>query len=164
VAKKARKRRRRRDPSAAPPASPERAREPVRHRTARDEPPPAPWGSFPLVELTVLVALVLLLVGFFASGARGVMMIGAGITLGSLAGLELSIREHLSGYRSHTLILAGVPAIVTLAALFALADSLSPALRLAIGVAVFGAGLWLFTAVFRRRSGGVAFRIRGFRG
>ena len=34
-----------------PPQSPRRA-------AARDERPPAPWGSFPLQELTVLVALI----------------------------------------------------------------------------------------------------------
>src|SRR5919198_6307735 len=51
--------------------------------------PPAPWGSFPLVELVVLLSLVLLVAGFFLQGARGVTMIIAGVTLGSLAGLEL---------------------------------------------------------------------------
>ena len=35
------------------------------------------------------------------------MLIGTGLALGSLAGLELSIREHFAGYRSHTLLLAG---------------------------------------------------------
>ena len=44
---------------AAPPA-----------RRAKRERPPAPWGSFPLVELIVLVSLVLLLVGFFVGEGR----------------------------------------------------------------------------------------------
>ena len=35
-------------------------------------------------------------------------MIAAGVALASLAGLELSIREHLAGYRSHSTVLAGV--------------------------------------------------------
>src|SRR3712207_3872802 len=72
-----------------------------------DEPPPAPWGSFPLSELVVLVALILLVAGFVTEPPRGAIMIGAGLVLGSLAGLELSLREHLAGYRSHTLLLAG---------------------------------------------------------
>jgi hypothetical protein len=111
----------------------------------------------------VLVALVMLIAGFFASGTRAIVMIGVGLVIGSLAGLELSIREHFAGYRSHTLILAGAPAIATLAGLFTVAGSLSPGVRVAIAAAVFAAGLWLFTQAFRRRSGGAAFRFGGFR-
>ncbi len=177
MARKSRKRRRPRRPSAASGgdaaagsssaevgAAPAPARKPARRRAGRDEAPPAPWGSFPLVELAVLAALVLLVAGFFSSGTRSVAMIGAGLMLGSVAGLELSIREHLAGYRSHTMILAGAPAILTLAGLFVLADSLSPVVRLAIALAVFGAGALLFTRIFRHRSGGATFRVRGFRG
>ena len=47
------------------------APKPPRRRQIEDERPPAPWGSFPLVELVVLVALVMLVVGFFVDGARG---------------------------------------------------------------------------------------------
>jgi hypothetical protein len=123
----------------------------------------APWGSFPLVELAVLVGLVMLVGGFILSGTRGAVMIGVGLALGSLAGLELSIREHFAGYRSHTLILSGAPAILTITALFVFVSSLSPVLRLVIAALVFAFFAWVFTRVFRRRSGGAAFRIRGFR-
>ena len=34
-------------------------------------------------------------------------MIAVGLALGALAGMELSIREHFAGYRSHTLLLSG---------------------------------------------------------
>ena len=45
----------------------------------------------------------------------------------SLAGLELAIREHFAGYRSHTLVLAAVPAVAVLAVLFYLApEGLAP--------------------------------------
>src|SRR5205085_8280981 len=58
-----------------------------------DERPPAPWGKFPLVELVVLLAIVLFVLGLVVGGARGLVMLGAAFVLGSLAGLELSIRE-----------------------------------------------------------------------
>src|SRR5215208_2922191 len=64
-----------------------------RQAAARDERPPAPWGSFPLVELAVLLAIALLIIGAI-QGADGLELIVAGLVVGSLAGLELSIREH----------------------------------------------------------------------
>src|SRR3954466_7861023 len=81
-------------------------RRPRTGRTSIDDRPPAPWGSFPLVELVVLLALILIVVGFIVRGERGGTMIVGGFALGSLAGLELSIREHFGGFRSHTTLLA----------------------------------------------------------
>jgi uncharacterized membrane protein YhiD involved in acid resistance len=117
------------------------------------------------VELVVLVGIVLLVAGFIVSGNRGTVMIVTGLVLASLAGLELAIREHFAGYRSHTLVLAGTAAVASLAILFIAAPSvLSPLLRIAAGAAVFALAAWGLTVAFRRASGGLAFRIRGFRG
>src|SRR3954453_23147481 len=77
-------------------------------RTSIDDRPPAPWGSFPLVELVVLLALILIVAGFIVRGERGGTMIVGGFALGSLAGTELAVREHFAGFRSHTTLLAGV--------------------------------------------------------
>jgi hypothetical protein len=171
MARKSRKRRRhgaRRSATGASPrrepdSTPARAAASRRRRRGPDDPPPAPWGSFPLVELIVLVAIVLLIGGFIVSGTQGQVMIGTGLALGSLAGLELSAREHFAGYRSHTLLLAGALALIALAALFFLAPSgLSPLARIAIAAAVFGLAAWALTTAFRRRSGGLAFRVGGF--
>ncbi|MGH2992588.1 MAG: hypothetical protein ACRDL1_03525, partial [Solirubrobacterales bacterium] len=141
-------------PSAAP-----RPRRPI-----DEQRPPAPWGSFPLVELVVLVAIVMLIGGFVVSGTQGAVMIGTGLVLGSLAGLELAVREHFAGYRSHTLLLAAAAAIAVLGILFFLAPSaLPPPLRIGAAAAVFALAAWWLTGVFRRRSGGLAFRVGGFR-
>jgi hypothetical protein len=118
--------------------------------------PPAPWGSFPLVELVVLLGLVLLALGFVVQGARGITMMIAGVTLGSLAGLELSIREHFTGFRSHSSVLAGAIAVLVLGIGFFL--TFAPILNLVAGVAVFLIGFYLFREAFKRRSGGVGFR------
>ena len=132
-------------------------------RRSADDRPPAPWGSFPLVELVVLVAMVLLVGGFIVSGTQGAVMIGTGLALGSLAGLELAIREHFAGYRSHTLLLAGMAAVVVLAALFFLGPSaVPPVARILVAAAVFALIAWGLVVAFRRRSGGRAFRVRGF--
>ena len=54
----------------------------------------------------MLVGLVMLVVGLFVRGPQGAALLGTGLALGALAGLELSIREHFGGYRSHTALLA----------------------------------------------------------
>lgn len=120
-------------------------------------PPPAPWGSFPLSEIVVLVGIVLLVGGFFIEPPRGPVMIGAGLVLGSLAGLELSAREHFAGYRSHTLLLGGAAGVAVLAGLLALTE-LNPGICAGASVAVFGLCAWLLAGAFRKRSGGALFR------
>src|SRR6185436_14811375 len=134
---------------------------PAPRRPAAGEPPPAPWGSFPLVELCVLAAIVMLVLGFFVvGGSRGAILIAAGLALGSIGGLELSIREHFAGYRSHTAVLAGVPALIVLGLPFYLGPSGLPQLaRAAIGVAVFVGAALLLTRAFSRRSGGDRYRL-----
>lgn len=132
---------------AAPPA-----------RRAKRERPPAPWGRFPLVELIVLVSLALLLVGFFVGETRGVVMIACGVTLGSLAGLELSIREHLAGFRSHSMVLAGAVTVVVVAAGYFLLPAKLLGVNLMIGAVVFGISFYAFREGFKRRSGGLGFR------
>ncbi len=110
----------------------------------------------------MLSGIIVLAVGFFfASGGTQAALIAAGLLLCSLAGLEVAVREHVSGYRSHTLILAGVPAVAVLAVLFYLApSSLPPLARFGIGLLVFAAAAWALTIMFQRRSGGHAFRVR----
>lgn len=128
-------------------------------RSTRDRPPP-PWGSFPLTELTVLAALVLGVAGFIVWDRRGQVMVAAAVVLGSLAGLELALREHLAGFRSHTTLLAGLVAVLVLGALYVLLPpgDLPGIARLAIAAPAFGITFWVLRRVFMRRSGGVGFR------
>jgi hypothetical protein len=128
----------------------------------------APWGSFPLTELTVLVGLIMLVAGFFSSGNRGLALIGVGTALGALGGLEISIREHFAGYRSHSTLLGlacGVLTAVLSATLGAVVfGSLVVALPLAAGLLAFGASFIALRGAFRRASGGLSFRAGGLRG
>jgi hypothetical protein len=108
------------------------------------------------MELSVLVALGLGIGGFVVGGRRGGVMLACAAALGSLAGLEISIREHFAGYRSHTTVLAAAPAIVTMAVLF-FARAPRGAM-LGAGVLAFAAAFYLLREVFKRRSGGFGFR------
>ncbi len=135
-------------------------------RNADDERPPAPWGKFPLIELAILAGIVMLILGLFVvSGERGGILIAAGAVLASIGGLDTAIREHFAGYRSHTLLLAGVPAAIVLGVLFYKGPSdLSSGIRALIGLGVFAVAAVLLARLFRSRSGGRWFRLSGFRG
>ncbi len=131
----------------------------ARRAAAADQRPPAPWGSFPLVELVVLCALVLLIAGLVVQSAVGATMIAVGLALGALGGLEVSIREHFAGYRSHTMLLAGAVGIAVLIAVATLASSLWLPIALAVALSAFAISAWALARAFRRRSG-LAFKVR----
>jgi hypothetical protein len=139
-----------------------RRSDPIAIATRRAHPggrPPAPWGDLPLSEIVVFVGLVLLIGGFFVPPPQGFVMIAVGLALGSLAGLELSVREHFAGFRSHTLVLSAAVGIPLFGVLFVLTKVPTP-ICLGAGLVAFGGSAWLFTQAFRRRSGGAAFRLR----
>ncbi len=127
------------------------------HRARMEEAPPAPWSPFPLVELVVLCGLVLIVWAFVGGGDRRTTMLAAGVALGALGGLELSVREHLAGFRSHSAVLAGACAVLVGAPLAIATDVPQPAI-LAIGLLTFALGVWRFRAAFKKRSGGLGFR------
>jgi hypothetical protein len=119
-----------------------------------DERPPAPWGSFPLAELTVLAGIVTLIVGIVGQSPTA---IGVGVVLAALGGLEVSLREHLAGYRSHTTLLAGTVFVLLTGGLFYLAGLILAAC-LAAGTVAFLASFIALRRAFQRASGGLSFR------
>ncbi len=131
----------------------------ARSRRRPGDRPQAPWGSFPLSEIAVFVGILLLIAGFFTPPPQGFVMIAVGLALGSLAGLELSVREHFAAYRSHTMLLSAAVGVPVFGALF-VATKLSPAICVAAGLVAFGGAAWLFASAFRRRSGGALHRLR----
>ena len=71
--------------------------------------PRPPWHPFPLTEIVVLVAVLCALGAVLTFGSpRAFWFGGAALALGLLAGLEIPVREHLSGYRSHAATLGAV--------------------------------------------------------
>jgi hypothetical protein len=108
------------------------------------------------VELCVLLALVIGISGFVVGGDRGGIMLAAAAALGSLAGLEISIREHLAGYRSHTTVLAAAPSVLTMGVLFF--AGAPQVVVLGAGIGVLATAFYLLRELFKRRSGGFGFR------
>jgi hypothetical protein len=125
-------------------------------RPKADERPPAPWGSFPLAELTILAGLVLLVIGFVGQSPTA---IAVGAVLGALGGLEVSIREHFAGYRSHTTLLAGLAFVFVTGLLFYAVGTIL-AIALGAGAIAFAAAFVTLRRTFRRASGGLSFKVR----
>jgi hypothetical protein len=125
-----------------------------------DERPKAPWHPFPLVELCVLLGIVLIVLAvvFGLDTDRGRAALLCGLVLASLGGLDTALREHFNGYRSHSTLLAGLPAVLVAGALF---FASAPWIAVIVaGALMFAFGLWTFRAAFRRRSGGLSYRVK----
>src|SRR3954447_10060619 len=131
-------------------------------RRATREAPPAPWGAFPLTELVVLIALIFGVIGFIRFDHRtGKVMVVAAMCLGSLGGLEVSIREHFAGFRSHTTLLAASCAVGSMILISVIAGKAGVAvlaLVVGVGVLVFVLAFYGLRQAFVRRSGGLGFR------
>jgi hypothetical protein len=158
--KRQRRKRRRRQSSTGPAPVPAPAPAAAPRKRSADDRPEAPWGSFPLTEIVIFIGVVLLAVGFFVPPPQGFVMIAVGLGLASLAGLELSIREHYAAFRSHTLLLSAAVGVPVFGGLW-IATKISPAICAVAGLLAFGGAAWIFASAFRRRSGGALYRLRG---
>jgi hypothetical protein len=104
------------DDAATGAKAPARAPRPERARAvpAASERPQAPWHPLPLSELLILVGAVGAVIGVKrlnggVSNAGPVLV--AGVLAVAIGTVEVTLREHLSGYRAHTLLLALIPVI-----------------------------------------------------
>lgn len=146
--------------SAAPPRAAAPASAPAPRPASSDGRPEAPWGKFPLAELVILAGIVFLVIGIATNGFTTTAL---GVALAGLGGLEVAIREHLAGYRSHSSLLAGAVAVLVLGLLLFLAKTI---LLVAVGGAAvaFAIAFFLARRAFQRASGGLSFRVGGMRG
>jgi len=127
-----------------------------RMEEATDDRPPAPWGEFPLGPLSVLAGLVLIILGVITSNP---VQVAIGVGLGMLGGLELSIREHFAGFRSHTTLLAGFVFVVLVGATFYV-GKLVLWQCLLIGALVAVPTFWALRQKFIKASGGLTYKLR----
>jgi hypothetical protein len=108
----------------------------------------------------ILAGIVSLIVGVLGPHPTA---IGIGVALAGLGGMEVAIREHFAGYRSHTTLLAGAVFVFTVGGVYYLADQLL-AVALGVGAVAFAVTFYLARRAFQRASGGLSFRIGGMRG
>jgi hypothetical protein len=118
------------------------------------------FGAVPVSEAAILGGIVAAVVGFVQ---RSTLPLVVGLIVCGLGVMEVVGREHFSGYRSHTALLAAIPAIGLEAALTTLVgDSTGKRLLLVIIVPVFALLFWLLHRRFRiARQARVARSARG---
>ena len=112
---------------------------------AYGERPSSPFGGLPISELGVLVGAVALVFGIVGK-APAALVVGA-IVCG-LAVLEFTAREHFSGFRSHTTLLAAFPAIAAETVVALVARPASSAVLAIPVVPVFAVSFWLLRRRF----------------
>lgn len=126
--------------------------------SAEDRPPPI-WAPFPLTEVVIFAGIALMAWGLLSgAGPDGNKRLITGLVLASLAGLELAIREHVTGYRSHSSLLAGATAILMIVALGLGVGISTLGVLLIAGAITFAVSFLGLRRLFRRRSGGLSFR------
>ncbi len=93
-------------------ASPQRESTAEPTRAASPERPRAPWHPLPLSELLILVGGAAVLFAVLNGPAHSVAALAAGLGAVAIGTVEVTVREHFSGYRSHALLLALLPVVV----------------------------------------------------
>ena len=113
---------------------------------AYGERPASPFGGLPVSEFAIFAGTIVLIFGVIRHGVPALV---GGVVLCLLGVTEVTAREHLSGYRSHTVLLAAIPAVV---AEFVIVLTVgTPAVRVLLLVpvaAVFGACAWFLRRRF----------------
>lgn len=115
------------------------------------ERPPSPFGGIPVSELAIFAGLIAFIVGAVQflghDGIQPALYIGAAVI--ALGVIEFTAREHFSGFRSHTTLLAGIPAVGVGIVLIAIVGSRTTRqLLLVVVVLVFAALFYAFRRSF----------------
>jgi hypothetical protein len=123
ASKSKRRSRKRRKPEAAPRAVQSQRREAAAERKIAAErqqqradsrlgkygdPPPSAFGGVPVSEIAIFAGLIGTAVGALTASPVALAVSVVVLTLGVL---EVTAREHFSGYRSHATLLAAIPSI-----------------------------------------------------
>jgi hypothetical protein len=86
------------------------------HRTLGTvgERPPGLFGGIPVSELAILAGGIAFVIGMVRGGGPALYV---GLIVLALGVVEFTAREHFSGYRSHTTLLAAIPSLAVVTAL-----------------------------------------------
>jgi hypothetical protein len=158
---KSKKSRKRRKPAGAPrvvastrretraqlAVSAERQRKRGSRQLGREgERPESPFGGLPISELAILLGFVACVVGLINGGGPALLV---GIIVCALGVVEITAREHFSGFRSHTALLSALPAVAVEALVVKLfGEPRHRALVLLVVVPVFAILFWLLRRRF----------------
>ena len=111
------------------------------------ERPRAPWHPIPVSELLILVGAIGAVIGYSRQSAGAVLTL-VSIAVVLVGTLEFTLREHLSGYRSHTIIVA-VVCVAAFHSGVALTVAAFTHVPRALNVALIACDIALFAVLFK---------------
>jgi hypothetical protein len=125
----------------------ERERQRGQRQLGREgERPQGPFGGLPVSEVAILLGIIGAVFGFLNGGGPALVV---GLVVCALGVCEITAREHFSGYRSHTALLAAIPAVAIEATLVAIfGEPKQRGLLLVVVVPVFAVLFWLLRRRF----------------
>jgi hypothetical protein len=103
------------------------------------ERPEGPFGGLPISELAILLGLIAAVIGFIQHGGPALIV---GLIVCALGVIEITSREHFSGYRSHASLLAAIPSVAIEVGIVLAFKPSQRALLVLIVVPVFGGLFW----------------------
>ena len=115
---------------------------------SRRERPQAPWHPLPLSELLILVGAIGTVVGLQRGISHGAAPLLAGLAAVVVGTVEVTLREHLSGFRSHAALLSLLAAVVVHTAVVLIVAAFTSTPR-ALNVALLALDAAVFAAVFK---------------
>jgi hypothetical protein len=127
----------------------ERGGEGFRDPLSVGERPQAPWHPLPLSELLILIGAIGTIVAWRRGIEHNSALLLVGIGAVAIGTIEVSVREHLSGYRSHTIILALLPPIVMHSGVVLLVLAVAPPVPRWLIVALLPVDGALFAFLFK---------------
>jgi hypothetical protein len=131
--------------SAAPKPKPKpRQKQPLGESTRRGERPQAPWHPLPLSEILILIGAIATVVALRHRPQETALLV-VGLVAVGIGTFEVTWREHSSGFRSHTILLALVPVLAFHSLVIAIASAVTnPTVLLSIVLLPFDFALFVF--------------------
>ncbi len=116
------------------------------------ERPEAPWHPVPVSELLILIGAIATAIGaskLSKDSSAGVPTLVAGIAAVLIGTIEFSLREHRSGYRSHTIMLSLLPTVVVYTGSLLLISAFVAPVPVALKIAPLALALPLFAVLYK---------------
>ena len=103
------------------------------------ERPESPFGGLPISELAILLGLIASVIGFVRGGGPALIV---GLIVCALGVIEITAREHFSGYRSHASLLAAIPSVAIEVGIVLAFKPSQRAILVLVVIPVFGGLFW----------------------
>ena len=110
------------------------------------DPPPSPFGGVPVSEIAIFAGAIAFVVGLIQRTAAPTVV---GMVVCALGVLEFTVREHFSGYRSHSALLAAFPAVIIEGGLVLLIQPSHPSVILLPVIPIYAIAFVLLRRRFR---------------